>query len=126
MTTSAVPETFAQLRQTIEFRRARKHLRKINGSILITGSVAFMGQGTDLVLTANGFQTKTGRSGMSAAFTGDKTRFGDPIRSSAEVAAKALGMVNQSFSDGLCDPPKKTEAEIVQCLWRSIEYLLQD
>jgi hypothetical protein len=94
-------------------------LARAGKTVIVAEGEACMGRYQAVVLTGRGFQFEEGKSGMTAAYSGNIPKR-TPIRTAKEVAKMAVKL-SAPMSDDPPETPTPTEGEIVADLLRKIE-----
>ena len=114
------PTTFKELKSSPTWRTTLRLLARADETIMVAEGPACMGSYVALVLTGKGFQLEQGKSGMTAAFSGNDHPERTPIRSAKKIAEKAIRL-SEPLPDDLPGTSTPTESEIVADVLLKIE-----
>lgn len=115
---NAAPTTFKELKSLPIWRSTLRLLQRTGKTVMVAEGEACLGRYSAVVLTGKGFQLERGKSGMTAAYSGNDPEH-TPIRLLADVVETAL-QLSEPMSDDPPDTPTPTEGEIVANILRKI------
>ena len=113
------PQTFAELMKSDTYKAIKRFLRKVDRTITVIESPASMGSYSAVILTGKGFQIESGKSGMTAAYTGTNEKY-RPLKGGAKKVLETVLRYNDPLDE---DDKRPNEAEIVADVLRKIEEL---
>lgn len=119
--TDKTPTTFTGLKKWKQWKPTLRLLKKTGKTIMVAEGPAAMGRYSAVVLTGDGFQIESGKSGMTAAFSKNATTH-TSIRTVKEVLENAIEL-SCPLPDDSPGTPTPSESEIVAKVVKKIEAL---